>query len=269
MRRHLVLFLIAGGIASATPLSIQAQVYLPPPPPVVHMPALIWNNFMLNQIRTTAVGSSLFLESMIEDMQGLTSGLADSERADAALNQGKGIGQGPATLDRSAGFPSALAFTPSGYSLLAKQLADADATQDAAQLDRLFSNMYRSYLTSFREEHERLGMPLHDLAATFTSYVIISYMYAHELPSLEAEKSLAVYWQSAERFLANPDLKHMTEQDKELLAETFVVLGNTPAQIFRETGDKSRLKQEGLENLKRIFGPEAAALQITDAGIVR
>jgi hypothetical protein len=247
----------------------RAQVHLPPPPPVVHLPNLIWNHFMLNQIRTTALGSSMFLDVMIKDMQGLAATVGHVGGANAAWREGQTLAQANAMSTPAAARPGALAFEPSGRSLLAERIAASDPSQDPAQLDSLFSNLYRAYLDAFREEHERLGMPLHDVAAAFTAYVVTSYLYAHDLPAIDAETSLAVYRQSANRFVANETLAAMTGPERELLAETFVVMGATPRLIFEETGDPARRQQAGLDNLTRVFGADAAALRLSPDGIGR
>lgn len=262
--RGLLFALLICGVRSSL-----AQVYLPPPPPVVNMPALIWHQFTMNQIRTTALGSSMFLDSMIDDLQAATKDVGASAPAQIALRQAQTLGTAsPATGPTTAGH-AALGFTPSGHSLLAKEIAAGDPGQDAAQLERVFSELYRQYLGAFREENERLGMPLHDLAAAFTSYVVMSYLYANELPAIDAETSLAVYHQSAGLFLANDALASLQERDRELLAETFVVMGATPRLIFDETRDPVRRRQAAVENLQRLFGPDGASVRLTASGIVR
>lgn len=253
----------------AVALPVFAQVYLPPPPPVVHMPDLIWHQFTMNQMRSNALASSMFLDSMIKDMNGLASKAGNSRDAGAAFDAGATLLQGAEVPALPPGAASALAFEPSGRSLLAEKIAAEDPTQDPAQLEQFFTRLYEDYLRAFSEEHERLGMPQHDVAAAFTSYVIFSYLDAHGLSAIEAETSLAVYRQSVGVLLGNEQLATLAPRDRELLAETFVVLGATPRLLFEETRDPAQRQQAGLANLTRIFGPDASTLRLTPAGIQR
>lgn len=259
---------LSAALLAAT-LPVCAQVFLPPPPPVVHMPDLIWHQFSMNQMRSTGLASSMFLDSMIKDMNGLAGRAGNSRDATAAFDAGAALLQDAGAPAVPPGAASALGFTPSGHSLLAAKIAAEDPTQDPAQLEQFFSGLYRDYLRAFSEEHERLGMPQHDVAAAFTSYVILSYLDAHGLTAIEAETSLAVYRDSVRVLLGNEQLASLQPSDRELLAETFVVLGATPRLLFEQTRDPAQRQQAGLDNLTRIFGPDAARLRLTPAGLQR
>ncbi|MEZ4701336.1 MAG: DUF6683 family protein [Rhodothermales bacterium] len=256
---------ILAALLALVPAAGVAQVYTPPPPPVVHMPSLIWHNFMMNQIRSNALASSMFLESMLADMRTLGESIASSSGAGKTLDR---VGSLPAAGAPGTFYPE-LAFEPSGYSLLAARMAEEDSTLDAGAMEALFNGLWQGYYASFREEHERLGMPLDDLGAALSAYIVLSYLYAHDLDGLEAEKTIAVYAQAAAILLGNEELAGMQDDDKELLAESFVTMGSMPALIFDQTRDPEQRRKAAMDNLERLFGSGAGELRITEAGIAR
>lgn len=221
-----------------------AQVFLPPPPPVPNMSNVIWNNYMINQMGIQAVGQSI---------------------GNSQMTAAKAKNKKSATLQV---FSNKLAFKASGYSLLAEKLLQTNnQNYDKKQLNDFFDGMWRNYLTTFKEENQRLGIPLEDVATAFTYYVVNNYMIAKDLSSLEAEKSLAVYRQISTVFLNNPDVLKMSANDKELAAEIFVSIGGIPTVILQTTNDKSKAKEAAQQNLQRIFGTKTAQLKITENGI--
>lgn len=220
-----------------------AQVYLPPPPPVPNMSNVIWNNYMMNQMGIQAVGQSI---------------------SNSQMTVAKSKNKLPATPQI---FSNKLAFKASGYSLLAEKLLQNNQNYDKKQLNDFFDGMWRNYLTTFKEENQRLGIPLEDIATAFSYYVINNYMIANDLSSLEAEKSLAVYKQIAPVFLSNPDVLKMSAKDKELAAEIFVSIGGIPTVILQTMKDKIKAKEAAQQNLERIFGAKMAQLKITENGL--
>lgn len=223
--------------------SVFAQVYLPPPPPVPNMSNVIWNNYMMNQMGIQAVGQSI---------------------SNSQMTASKSKTRVPATPQV---FSNKLAFKASGYSLLAEKLLQNNQNYDKKQLNDFFDGMWRNYLTTFKEENQRLGIPLEDIATAFSYYLVNNYMISNDLSSLEAEKTLAVYKQVSPVFLNNPDILKLTEKDKELLAEVFVSIGGIPSVILQTSNDKTKAKEAARQNLEKIFGQKTAQLKITENGI--
>ena len=241
MKNRIILVLFT--ILFSFSVSASAQVFLPPPPPVPNMSNVIWNNYMMNQMGIQAVGQSISNSQMT-----------------AAKAKNKKI-----VVPQS--FSNKLAFKASGYSLLAEKLLQNNQNYDKKQINDFFDGMWRNYLTTFKEENQRLGIPLEDVATAFTYYIINNYMISKDLTTLEAEKSLAVYQQISTVFLSNPDVLKMSAKDKELAAEIFVSIGGIPSVILQTTKDKTKAKESAQQNLERIFGQKTAQLKITENGI--
>jgi hypothetical protein len=225
-----------------------AQVFLPPPPPVPNMSNVIWNNYIMNQMGIQAVGQQILGNEMLKNQKKNSKPVASPNNSQV--------------------FSAKLAFKASGYSLLAeKLLAQNNSNVKKQDLDNFFNGLWKIYTASFREENQRLGIPLEDIATTFTFYILNNYMISNDLTSLKAENTLAVYKQVAPIFLNNPKILNLPQKDKELLAEVFVSIGGIPSVILQTSSDKVKAKETAQKNLERIFGQKAAQLKITDNGI--
>lgn len=227
-----------------------AQVYLPPPLPVPNMSNVIWNNYMMNQLGIQAVGQQITGNQIAASMAKNKQGKTVKKPADSKM------------------FSDKLAFKASGYSLLAEMLAaQKNSKLNLQELNNFFDGLWRIYTDTFREENQRLGMPLEDVATAFTFYVLNNYMIANGLSSLEAEKTLAVYKQVAPVLLNNPEILKLSGKEKEMLAEVFVSIGGIPTVILRNGTDNGKAKEAARQNLERIFGQKTNQVKITDNGI--
>ena len=233
-------------------LSAIGQVFVPIPP-TINMSNVIMNNQIVNQIRNNALGQQIISQGIIENAK--KNGIRGTKKPSFTKNYT---------------FPKELSFKPSGYSIVAKKLSENQNgkrnSADSRELETFFSSLWTNYLQSFREEHE-LGMPSADIASALTFYVFNNYMILNNLSSLESEKTIAVYKQVSNVLLGNSDVKKMSNEEKEFLAEMFVTLGNIPNLIYSKTQNQQEAAKAARENLERIFGKNTDKLKITENGI--
>ncbi|CAN5499052.1 hypothetical protein BH18ACI1_BH18ACI1_10970 [soil metagenome] len=233
-------------------LSAIGQVFVPIPP-TINMSNVIMNNQIVNQIRNNALGQRIISQGIIQN---------------AEKNGTRGTKKPSFTKNYT--FPKELSFKPSGYSVVAKKLSENQNgkgnSTNSQELENFFSSLWTNYLQSFREEHE-LGMPAADVGSALTFYIFNNYMTVNNLSSLEPEKTIAVYKQVSNVLLSNSDIKKMSNEDKEILAELFVTLGNIPNLIYSKTQNHQEAAKAARENLERMGGKNTDKLKITQNGI--
>ncbi len=59
----------------------------------------------------------------------------------------------------------------------------------------------------------------------------------------------------------------MSNEDKEILAEMLVTLGNIPNLVYSKTQNQQEAAKAGRENLEGLFGKNTDKLKITENGI--
>lgn len=231
-------------------VSSHAQVYLPPQPPPLDINKMIVDNYLINQIRINAVGQSMINDSM---------------------TRGKTKPGAKTNVTTNSVYAPKLGFKVSGYSLIAEKITQNPSqkisAEDAKKLNDLFNKLWTDFQTSFKDENQRLGMPYNDLATTMAYYILNNYMILNDIPSLESEKTVAVYGQIAPVLLANAEIAKMTDKDKEMLGELFVSIGGMPSLIIQTTRDRQKAKQMAQQNLEKFFGQNAAKMKITEKGV--
>jgi hypothetical protein len=231
-----------------------AQVFTTPPPPPLSMPDMIWNSHVMRQLGTNATGQAVFAEQLKRDLE-------KKNQATAAK---------PATQPSPA-YSSALAYPFAGQYVLAAKMAESpDATKAGLSpqtLNALVGTLWKEYQTSFREEHERLQMPVNDVASAMTYCVVMSYMTFNGLSQLEASKSVAVYQQASRLFLGNPEFGKFSASDKQMLAEVLVAVGGMPGLTLRTTRDTAQAKKVAGSTLVKLFGKDGGSVKITENGL--
>jgi hypothetical protein len=254
-----ILITMVSGTSKAT-----AQVFLPPPPPPLSLPDLIWNSHMMRQLGTNATGQAVFGEQLQRDLANRLK--RDLPKTNGAPNTG-------ATPARGAtpGYSSALSYPFSGTHVLPAKIA---AGQSGAKtpfktddLNRLVASLWSAYQTSFREEHERLKMPVSDVASAMTYCIIMNYMVYNNIQQVDASRSVAVYHQASRILLDNPEFSKFGASDKQALAEVLVAMGGMPAMTSQLTRDAAQGRKVAENTLVNLFGAQAAAIKITESGL--
>jgi hypothetical protein len=232
--------------------SAMGQVFIPIPP-TINMSNVIMNNQIMNQIRNNALGQRIVSQKVIQNAE--KNGVSRTKK--------------PA-FTKNYTFPKELSFKPSGYSVVAKKLSENQNgkanSANPQELETFFTSLWTNYLQSFREEHES-GMPVFDVSSALTFYIFNNYMVMNNLSSLEAEKTIAVYKQVSNVLLNNSDIKKMSNEDKEILAEMLVTLGNIPNLVYSKTQNQQEAAKAACENLEGLFGKNTNKLKITGNGI--
>ena len=244
--------LLLGGVGQSA-----APVFNPPPPPPLSMPDMIWNSHVMRQLGTNAAGQAVFGEQLKRDL----------EKKNPTPTSGTPAAPAPATPTYS----SALSYPFAGRYVLASKMAESpDAAKSglsADQLNALIGTMWKQYQTSFQEEHERLKMPVNDVASAMTYCIVMSYMTFNGLNQLEASKSVAVYRQASRLFLDNPEFTKFSASDRQMLAEVLVAVGGMPGMTLRASRDTAQAKKIAEGTLVKLFGKDAATIKITEQGI--
>ena len=249
-----VLFiLMVGGVLS----QINAQVWsLPsaPPPPVNNWQTKIWTNLRMGQIGNQIAADMARGTTIGKKRTGGT-------RKTAAVPR-------PAKSD-SPVFQKQFAFRRSANSPLAQKIVEAQKgnSGDAKKMQQLIDGIWQEYEKSFADENSRLGMPFNDVVAAMTYFIVGSYLYANDIPSLDSENSVAVYKQIAGIMAKDTEFAKLQSSDKQLFAELLVTMGGMPAFVYSQNHSKDELKSLAQANLERIFGDKAGNLQITADGI--
>lgn len=241
-------FLISCAISS----QISAQVWTPAPAPQIDMQNQIWRNFRMGQI-----GNQI---------------AADMARANDANKNRTGNANKPAagsSTNNSAVFRKQFSFQRTENSLLVQKMMDAKkgSPAESMKLQQLINYTWSKYETSFADENRRLGMPFNDVISAMTYYIVVSYLYANDIPSLKSENSVAVYKQLAEVMSKDAEFSKLQPADRQLVADLLITMGGMPVLYYERNKNKNELMNLGQANLERIFGTKAKSLQITDEGI--
>lgn len=176
----------------------------------------------------------------------------------------------PPPVNSALVFRREFAFSRSARSAFAEALAsglrgsDAEKRQQASQLVSFAQNAYR---TSFKEEHERLKMPVDDVVSAMTYFIVSSYMTVNNLSSLESERSVAIYDQLSSVFTQNATFSKMSDADKQTAAEALQFLAAMPQIAFSVNRNDAEMRQIARQNLSRLFGDKTDSMQITEFGI--
>jgi hypothetical protein len=230
-----------------------AQVFVPPPPPPLSIPEIIWNNHMMQHLGNMAAGQAAFAEQLKRDQ--------------ARKKEAPGTGTGNA----APAYASELAFPFSGTHVLAAKIAEAQAGDKSAlkldELNRVVGLLWSGYQTGFREEHERLKMPLNDVGTAMTYCILMSYMSYNGIVQLDAARSVAVYRQASRLFLDNPEFRKVSATDRQALAEVLVAIGGMPAMTAQMTRDQAQGRKVAENTLVKLFGQEGTKVRITEHGI--
>ncbi len=252
----LALALFLGHAANAA-----AQVFVAPPPPPVSMPDIIWNSHVMRQLGTNAAGQAVFSEQLRRDLEKKSAGTAP------------GTGKPPAPPSAAPSYSSALSYPYSGSHVLATLIAQSQAQAGdktplkADDLTALVGVLWNEYQTAFREENERLKMPLNDVASAMTYCIVMSYMTYNGVRELDASRSVAIYRQASRLFLDNPEFAKFSATDRQMLAEVLVAVGGMPGLTFKATRDAAQMKKVAESTLVKLFGKEGASVTITENGI--
>jgi hypothetical protein len=233
-----------------------AQVFTTPPPPPLSMPDMIWNSHVMRQLGTNAAGQAVFAEQLKRDLE---------KRNQASAGK-------PSTqVSATPAYSSKLSYPFAGQYVLATRIAEspdaANAGLRADQLNSLIGSLFKEYQTSFQEEHERLRMPVNDVASAMTYCVVMSYMTLNGLSQLEAVKSVAVYQQASRLFLDNAEFAKFSATDRQMLAEVLVAVGGMPGLTLRTTRDAAQAKKIAESTLVRLFGKDGGKVRITENGL--
>jgi hypothetical protein len=236
-----------------------AQVFIAPPPPPVSMPEIIWNSHIMRQLGTNAAGQAVFGEQLQRDL----------EKKSGKTGASKPVDRPSATPSYS----SALSYPYSGSHVLAALIAQSQAQAGdktalkADDLNALVGALWNEYQTAFREENERLKMPLNDVASAMTYCIVMSYMTYNGVRELDANKSVAIYRQASRLFLDNPEFAKFSATDRQTLAEVLVAVGGMPGLTFKTTRDSAQMKKVAESTLVKLFGKDGARVKITENGI--
>lgn len=228
---------------------ISAQVYLPPPPPVLDSSKLIWNTYVTGQM-----GNNI---------------AAQMARQNAAVSkqQKKSSAVKPAPVSAS----KTTAFSRAAVFVLPKKLAQNSGANnsktDADQVNTLLQNLWQRYETSFSAANRELKMPYNDVATAMSYYIILNYLQANNVVTVEAEKTAAVYRQISALLGQNPDFTKLRDEDKQLFAEVLVMMGGVPTLIFETKRNPAETRQAARENLERLFGDKTTTMKITENGV--
>ncbi len=237
--------------------SVSAQVFTSPRLPVVNIDP--WVNLRMGQMGN----------QMAADMARarLARKKRDAARAKTPKKQ-------PATTAPSVNYASIFrkefAFARPARSQFTEALAtglqgsDVEKRQQASQLMLFVDNAYQN---SFKDEHQRLKMPVNDVASAMTYFIVSNYMTVKNLSSLESEWSVAVYDQLASVFVTNGTFTKMSAQDKQTAAEALLFMAGMPQIAYRINRNEAEMKQMSRQNLARLFGDNADSMRITDSGI--
>jgi hypothetical protein len=230
-----------------------AQVFVPPPPPPLSIPEIIWNSHMMQHLGNMAAGQAAFGEQLKRDLA----------KKNAVPSTGTG--------STAPVYSSALSFPFSGTHVLATKIAEAQAGDKAAlkldELNRVVGLLWSAYQTGFREEHERLKMPINDVGTAMTYCILMSYMSYNGIVQLDAARSVAVYRQASRLFLDNPEFKKVSATDRQALAEVLVAMGGMPAMTAQMTRDQAQGRKVAENTLVNLFGKEGTRVRITENGI--
>lgn len=238
--------------------SVSAQVFTSPRLPVINVDP--WVNLRMGQMGN----------QMAADMA--RASLAKKNQRNAQPKTANKPGNSPksAPVNSSSVFRKEFGFTAAARSQFAEALAsglrgtDAEKRQQASQLIIFSQTAYRN---SFKDEHERLKMPVNDVVSAMTYFIISSYMTVNGLSSLESERSVAVYDQLSTVFQHNGTFAKMSEADKQTAAEALLFMAAMPQIAYSVNKDSAELKQMSRQNLARLFGDKTDTMQITEFGI--
>lgn len=237
-----ILILLAGAFSA-----VSGQVWTPLPPPRVDMQNQIWRTFRIGQI-----GNQMAAD-MARSRKGGTA--RPSVPAKSAANRTIYLKQ--FSFQRSSSSP-----------LAAKMAARGGATPaETARMQSLVDDLWGKYQISFADENKRLGMPFNDVASAMTYYIVLSYIYAYDLPSVTSEHSVAVYKQVSEILSKDSEFAKLQPADKQMLAELLVTMGGMPALLYEQNRNNNEKLAAGRANLDRMFGTASAKVSITANGV--
>ena len=238
-----ILIFLAGAFSA-----VSGQVWTPLPPPRVDMQNQIWRNFRMGQIGN----------QMAADMVRSRKGGTARPAAPAKTAANRTIYLKQFSFQRSSSSP-----------LAAKMAASRGGASSAetARMQSLVDDLWSKYQISFADENKRLGMPFNDVASAITYYIVLSYIYAYDLPSVTSEHSVAVYKQVSDILSKDAEFAKLHPADKQMLAELLVTMGGMPALLYEQNRNSSEKLTAGRANLERIFGTAAAELSITANGV--
>ena len=235
-----ILILLAGAFSG-----VSGQVWTPLPLPRVDIQNQIWRTFRMGQI-------------------------GNQMAADMARSRKSGTTRPPAkTAANRAIYPKQFSFQRSANSPLAAKMAASSGASRAetARMQKLIDDSWSKYQFSFADENKRLGMPFNDVASAMTYYIVLSHIYARDLPSLPSENSVAVYKQVSEILSKDAEFGKLQPSDKQMLAELLVTMGGMPALLYEQNRNNNEKLAAGKANLERMFGTAAAKVSITANGV--
>ena len=245
----LIVVLFFGSLARTN-----AQVFTNPIPPQINVPNQIWRNFRMGQI-----GSQMAADMARSKQANKNSTTTKKKAADVSK----------LTANNSAIYQKQFAFVRTEESLLAQEIIKAQKgnSNDLVKMRQLVNYMWSNYELSFADENRRLKMPFNDVVTALTYYIVLSYIYAKDLASLDSENSVAVYKQVADIMSKDADFARLQPVDKQLFAELLIMMGGMPGAAYEKNRNKTEQMKLGQANLERIFGAQAKNLQITSNGI--
>ena len=245
--------MLAGFVFSGLVFSppVAAQVFTNPTIQPIITPNRIWSDFRIAQI-----GNQMAAEMA----RGKTS-------KNSAANKNKSAASKSAAS--SAIYQKQFAFERAGNSPLAQKMTEAQKgnADDLAKTQQMVDYLWKNYEITFADENCRLGMPFNDVATAMTYYIVASYLYANDIPTLESEYSVAVYKQVSEILSKDAAFSKLQPADRRLFAELLVTMGGMPVVVADKSRNKNDQIKAGQVNLERIFGSQAKALRITTNGI--
>ncbi|MFT3743477.1 MAG: hypothetical protein QM785_04195 [Pyrinomonadaceae bacterium] len=239
--------------------SVSAQVFTSPRLPVINVDP--WVNLRMGQMGNQ-MAADMARASLAKKKQ------RNAARPMTANKPGNSPNSPP--IGSSLVFRKEFGFAASARSQFAEALAsglrgtDAEKRQQASQLVVFAQNAYRN---SFKDEHERLKMPMNDVVSAMTYFIISSYMTVKGLSSLESERSVAVYDQLSTVFQQNGTFAKMSEADKQTAAEALLFMAAMPQIAYSINKNSAELKQMSRQNIERLFGDKMDTMQITGFGI--